>query len=183
MVRAFHIVGLCVVIYIAYLFSDKNTRNSGLILVLMNTVDFSDPSSVGHVVEWVAGINAMIQNPLGLGMGASGRVGGSLGENIGGENQFIIIGVQAGVLALLLYLCIYIMFVRTGLKGLRYLEGKERQVCMAVLLMKVGFFIPLLTSEVESSSYISYMNWFLSGLLISIIMRPRTETTAVLSNG
>lgn len=180
--RLFHAVAICGVLYIAYLFSDKTTRNSGLVEVLMNTIDFSNPSSVGHIVEWITGINAMIENPMGLGLGASGRVAGSLGENIGGENQFIIIGVQAGVLALLLYLCIYIMFVRTSLKGLRYLEGKERQLCLAVLLIKVGFFIPLLTSEVESSSYISYMNWFLSGLLISVIMRPRTETTAALSN-
>jgi hypothetical protein len=74
------------------------------------------------------------------------------------------------------------MFIRTSIKGLRYLEGKERQFCLAVLLMKVGFLIPLFTSEVESSSYISYMNWFLSGLLISVIMRPRAETTASLKN-
>jgi hypothetical protein len=180
--RTFHIDGLCVVAYIAYLFSDSTRRSNPLIQVLMNTIDFTDPSSVGHVVEWVAGINAMIQNPMGLGLGASGRVAGTLGENVGGENQFIIIGVQAGVAALLLYLCIYVMFIRTGIKGLRYLEGKERQVCLAVLLMKVGFLIPLFTSEVESSSYISYMNWFLSGLLISIIMRPRSETRALPAN-
>jgi len=180
--RLFHAAGLALVIYVAYLFSDSTRRNNPLVQVLLNTIDFSDPSSVGHVVEWVAGINAMVQNPLGLGLGASGRVAGTLGENVGGENQFIIIGVQAGVAALLLYLCIYIMFIRTGIKGLRYLDGKERQVCLAVLLMKVGFLIPLFTSEVESSSYISYMNWFLSGLLISIVMRPRPQKTAELSN-
>lgn len=180
--HTFHVAGLSAVAYLAYLFSDSTRRKNPLIQVLMNTIDFTDPSSVGHVVEWVAGINAMIQSPLGLGLGASGRVAGTLGENVGGENQFIIIGVQAGVIALLLYLCIYIMFIRTGIKGLRYLEGKERQVCLAVLLMKVGFLIPLFTSEVESSSYISYMNWFLSGLLISIIMRPRAETTVAPDN-
>jgi len=181
--RFIHAGALTGAIYIAYLFTDATRRKNPLIQVLLNTIDFTDPSSVGHVVEWVAGINAMVQSPLGLGLGASGRVAGTLGENVGGENQFIIIGVQAGVAALLLYLCIYIMFIRTGIKGLRYLEGKERQVCLAVLLMKVGFLIPLFTSEVESSSYISYMNWFLSGLLISIIMRQRPQKAAELSNG
>jgi len=117
---------------------------------------------------------AMVEKPLGLGLGTSGRVAGSLGDNVGGENQYIIIGVQAGVVALLLYLSVYIMLIKTSFKWLRVLKGKERKVCMAVFLMKVGFFIPLLTSEVESSSYISYVNWFLSGLLISIVMRART---------
>jgi O-antigen ligase len=114
----------------------------------------------------------MIAHPLGLGLGTSGRVAGSLGENVGGENQFIIIGVQAGIIALFLYLAIYIMFVKAGLKWLNKLKGKERKVCMAVLLIKIGFFIPMLTSEVESSSYLSYMDWFLSGLFISMIMYP-----------
>jgi len=64
------------------------------------------------------------------------------------------------------------MFIKTSLKWLPLLKGKERKVCMAVFLIKVGFFIPMLTSEVESSSYLSYMNWFLSGILISMIMYP-----------
>jgi hypothetical protein len=159
--------------YLLYLFTRFEDNKSGIVEVIMNTIDFSNPSSVGHVVEWVQGIMAMVDSPLGLGLGTSGRVAGSLGENIGGENQFIIIGVQAGIIALFLYLSIYIMLIRAGLKWLPKLKGKERKICMAVLLMKIGFLIPMLTSEVESSSYISYMNWLLSGLLVSIIMRPR----------
>ncbi|MFA6086677.1 O-antigen ligase family protein [Mucilaginibacter sp.] len=161
------------VVYLIYLFTRFEDNKSGIIEVIMNTIDFSNPSSVGHVVEWVQGIMAMVESPLGLGLGTSGRVAGSLGENVGGENQFIIIGVQAGVIALFLYLSIYIMFIRASFKWLPKLKGKERKVCFAVLLLKVGFLIPLLTSEVESSSYISYMNWLLSGLLVSMIMRPR----------
>jgi hypothetical protein len=169
-------VHLCVAVgvaYLLYLFTRFEDNKSGIVEVIMNTIDFSNPSSVGHVVEWIQGIMAMIDSPLGLGLGTSGRVAGSLGENIGGENQFIIIGVQAGIIALFLYLFIYIMIIRASLKWLPKLKGKERKVCFAVLLLKIGFLIPLLTSEVESSSYISYMNWLLSGLLVSIIMRPR----------
>jgi len=161
-------------IYIIYLFTKFGDNNTGITEVVMNTIDFSNPSSVGHLLEWAEGILSMIEKPLGLGLGTSGRVAGSLGENVGGENQYIIIGVQAGVIALFLYLSVYIMLIKTSLKWLPKLHGKERQVCMAVLLLKIGFFIPLLTSEVESSSYISYVNWFLSGLLISIIMQFKT---------
>lgn len=161
-------------IYLIYLFTKFGDNNSGITEVVINTLDFSNPSSVGHILEWVEGILSMVEKPLGLGLGTSGRVAGSLGESVGGENQYIIIGVQAGVIALFLYLSVYIMMIKTSLKWLPKLRGKERQVCMAVLLLKIGFFIPLLTSEVESSSYISYVNWFLSGLLIAIIMQFKT---------
>lgn len=172
-----HIAFAMVVIYLAYLFSQFDKNHSGIIEVIMHTVDFSNTSSIGHIEQWVEGIVAMINNPLGLGLGSSGRVAGTLGENVGGENQFIIIGVQVGIIAICLYLWVYIMFIRTSLKWLPVLKGKERKVCITVLLMKIGFLIPLFTSEVESSSYISYMNWFLSGLLISIIMQPKTPQT------
>jgi hypothetical protein len=168
-----HIGALIVAIYLIYLFAEfQSSNHDGLVAVLMNTVDFSDPSSVGHLVQWVEGVLSMIAHPLGIGLGTSGRVAGSLGENVGGENQFIIIGVQAGIIALLIYLAIFIMFVKTSRKWLNKLKGKERRVCMAVLLMKVGFFVPMLTSEVYSSSYLSYLDWFISGLFISIIMQP-----------
>jgi hypothetical protein len=164
-------------IYIAYLFVQFEQNHSGIIAVVLNTIDFSDPSSVGHLLAWVEGIVSMAQYPLGLGLGSSGRVGASLNENTGGENQFIIIGVQAGIIALLLYLSILIMFIRISLKWLPSLKGKERKVCLTVFLIKIGLLISMFTSEIESSSYVSYLNWFLSGLLISIIMQPKATPT------
>jgi len=164
-------------IYLLYLFYQFENSHNTIINVLMNTIDFSDPSSIGHIEQWVEGILAMVEHPFGLGIGASGRVAGTLGENVGGENQFIIIGVQAGIIALLLYLVVYIVLIKISLKWLNKLKGKERKVCMAVLLFKISLLIPMFTSEVESSSYISYINWFLSGLLISIIMQPRVTQT------
>jgi hypothetical protein len=159
--------------YIIYLFVRFENTNTGIMEVVMNTIDFSNPSSLGHIAQWAEGIVAMTEHPLGMGIGSSGRVAASISENVGGENQFIIIGVQTGIAGLLMYLSIFVLFIKSGLKWLPVLKGKERKVCMAVLLMKVGFLIPLLTSEVETSSYISYMNWFLSGLFISIIMQPK----------
>jgi hypothetical protein len=163
-------------IYISYQFFQSGNSHSTILTLILNTIDFSDPSSLGHIAQWAEGIVSIIQHPLGLGLGSSGRVGASLDGNVGGENQFIIIGVQAGIIAVFLYLSIYIMFIKTGLKWVHILKGKERKVCMAVLLIKIGLFIPLLTSEIESSSYIAYMNWFLSGLMISMIMyRPTPQ--------
>lgn len=170
--HVFHLGAASVALYLIWIITRFEDKANGIIEVVINTIDFSNPSSVGHVLEWVQGVLAIVENPFGLGLGSSGRVAGSsLGESVGGENQFIIIGVQAGILALLTYIVIYISFIKVSLKWLPRLRGRERKVCMMVLLLKIALFIPLLTSEVEGSSYISYMNWFFSGLLISMIMQ------------
>lgn len=173
-----HAGGVVVAVYLIYLLTKEQDQNDGLQMVIINTLNFSNPSSVGHLVEWIQGALAIASNPLGLGLGSSGRIGGTLGENIGGENQFIIVGVQAGILALLLYLMIYISFIKEGIKWFYRLEGKEQKICLALLLIKIGFIVPSLTSEIESSSYISYFTWFLSGLFVSII----STKVAVLEN-
>ncbi len=167
--NAIHGAAAIVGLYIIYLLTKEQDQNDGIQMVIINTLNFSNPSSVGHLVEWIQGALAIIENPFGLGLGSSGRVGGSLGENIGGENQFIIIGVQAGAIALLLYLIIYIVFIKESLKWFYRLDGKEKKICLVLLLIKLGFIIPALTSETESSSYVSYLTWFLSGLFVSII--------------
>ncbi|RZK15876.1 MAG: hypothetical protein EOO86_15645, partial [Pedobacter sp.] len=164
-----HAIGALATIYIIYLLAKEQDQNDGLQMVIINTINFSNPSSVGHVVEWVQGALAIAANPLGLGLGSSGRIGGTLGENIGGENQYIIIGVQAGIIALMLYLTIYISLIKEGVKWLYRLEGKEKKICLAILLIRIGFIIPSLTSEIETSSYTSYLMWFFSGLFVNIV--------------
>ncbi len=165
-------LGTC---YIIYLLTQKEEYSSLVQDVIINTLNFTHPSSVGHVVEWIQGITSIAANPLGLGLGSSGRIGASLGENIGGENQYIIIGVQVGIIALALYLSVYVSLIRTAKKWYGKLTRRERQLCLAILLIKIGFIIPSLTSETESSVYISYMTWFLSGVFISIISTKIAE--------
>ena len=143
--------------------------NPDLYEFIYETITFTNPSSVGHVLAWVEGIEAIAANPLGLGLGESGRVAVSLSDTVGGENQYIIIGVQTGIITLLLYLWMHIYFIKTCRKWYPHLQGKERQVCLSLLLMKIGFIIPLLTSELESSVYISYVSWFLSGIFVNMI--------------
>lgn len=136
---------------------------------IINTITFNNGSSIGHIIEWLAGIESMIAHPLGIGLGESGRIAAFLGDNTGGENQFIIIGVQAGVIAFAIYIVIYVWLIKTAFQWFYKLKGKEKKICLAILLMKVGFIIPAMTANFESYIYISYVSWFLTGLLINII--------------
>lgn len=162
----FHTGFIVGVIYFFFLL-----ENDKLYDYIIETLTFQNASSIGHIIEWVDGINAMIKSPLGLGLGSSGRVSGETGDNVGGENTFIITGVQAGIVALLLYLFVQIALIRYPYRWYKSLRGKERKVALALLLLKTGSIISLLTTNLEAHSYVNYLSWFFSGLFISIITR------------
>ena len=91
-------------------------------------------------------------------------------DHVGGENQLIIIGVQVGIPVLLVYMYIYGLLIVTGLQTLSVSAGKQKRLAMAVVLLKIGMFIPLFTSYIDSFNYITYTINFLSGLMINMIM-------------
>ena len=163
--RLFHFGFLVCVLYFLFLI-----QNDEIYDFIIGTLTFADASSVGHIIEWLDGINAMIQNPLGLGLGNSGRVASMTGVNVGGENTFIITGVQTGIIAMLLYLFIQLSLIRYPYKWIKRLRGKERKVAVTLFLIKVGSVISLLTTNLEVHSYVNYLSWFLCGLFINIII-------------
>ena len=171
-IKVIHYTFLAIALYITFRVS-KDFQE-----FIINTINFSNESSLGHVLEWLEGIQSMISNPLGIGLGESGRVSAFIGQNTGGENQFIIIGVQAGVIAFGIYLAVYVLLIKNAYKWFKKLRGKEKKICLAVLLMKVGFIIPTMTANFESYIYISYISWFLSGLFINIISQKEEIAVA-----
>jgi hypothetical protein len=141
---------------------------------VINTINFTNTSSIGHVIEWLNGLEAMAEKPLGLGLGESGRVANASGDNIGGENQLIIIGVQAGVIAMFTYLTIYISILVLGLKQLKFAKGQFYTLALITVLLKVGLFIPMFTANIDAYIYVSFLSWFLSGLMVNLY-QSKTE--------
>jgi hypothetical protein len=162
-IHFFHIGAAIIVLYVFYILEGD------LYDFIINTITFQNESSLGHVLEWLDGINAMATQPWGLGLGESGRVSMTNQNNIGGENQFIIIGVQVGVIAMALYIYIYFKLIKTGLQQLKITAGKEWKIILAIVLIKVGMFIPMFTAYIDSYIYFSYFSWFLSGYMINHI--------------
>ncbi len=160
--RYFHYgAAVCIIIVFSFM-------NGDIYQFIINTINFSNSSSAYHVLAWLEGIQAIATNPLGLGLGTSGRISAMLGTNIGGENQLIIIAVQAGLVALSLFIFIYVYLMRTAIVMIKQYKGKTRKVALFVLLVKTGMIIPFLTAEAETYLYISYLTWFFSGYMINI---------------
>lgn len=136
---------------------------------LIETVLLKDNSSLTHVADWVNGIESIISHPFGIGLGESGRV--SVYDNLqtGGENALIIIGVQVGIIGMLLYLAIYYQVLKMAYLMAKKGYGKYRKLALAILLIKIGLILPIMTSDLESYIYISYLQWMLCGLLVNFL--------------
>jgi hypothetical protein len=90
-----------------------------------------------------------------------------LQENVGGENQFIIVGVQTGIVSLFMYIGIYILTLRYYWLGFKTSNMLVRKLGLSLLLMKIAFIIPMMTSNFDSYSYILYISWLLTGIFIT----------------
>ncbi|HQS35917.1 MAG TPA: hypothetical protein PLC18_10925 [Sediminibacterium sp.] len=148
------------------------------VVLIIGTINFSDNSSAYHVLQWLDGLEAIAAKPLGMGLGMSGRVSGAVGDNIGGENQLIIIGVQAGIIAVLLYVAIYIALIRFSIQQFKLKKGKIKKLALCLLLIKIGMIIPTFTANAESYVYNAYITWFLAGLLNTLSFY-KTETKQI----
>jgi Ca2+/Na+ antiporter len=156
-----------------YLSFNQNEKIKNYII---DTVFFRESSSLSHLLAWLNGIEAIIEQPYGLGLGSSGIYAFGDGLGIGGENYLIFMGVQTGILSLLLYLTIFIYIWVYLSKNWKQLSGYLKIISLALLLFKAGSFLPMFTSYFESFLFISYFTWFLSGYLTSQIeWRKNTE--------
>ena len=127
-----------------YNFSDEELR-----FFIQDTLTFQNTSSLGHLVEWIEGIISIYENPLGVGLAMSGNASGvDQSIKIGGENQFLIYGVQMGIISLVLYLLILIKAIYNSARlYLKSVDYNHKSIGFITSLTKFGLLIPLFTAN------------------------------------
>ena len=155
------------VIYISF-FSSKELQ-----YFILDTLNFQNTSSLGHLIEWIEGVNSMIQNPMGIGIAMSGNANGvDQAIKIGGENQFLIYGVQMGFLGLLIYISILFKAIKNGLKVFELSKKQHiRSISFVAALTKIGLLIPLFTANAELYLFVAFISWFLIGFIESYYLK------------
>ncbi len=136
---------------------------------VINTINFTDSSSLSHLLAWGQSMESIVLNPLGIGLGASGNTANTFGGSVGGENEFLIIGVQVGIVAMFIYTFLYGYTIFLSWVSFKHGQGKLKKLALLIFLLKIGLLLPSLTSEAESYLYISYLTWFFTGYLINLI--------------
>ncbi len=144
--------------------------------LIIDTLKFENSSSLGHLVEWIEGIISIFENPLGIGLAMSGNASGvDQAIKVGGENQFLIFGVQMGIVSVILYILILVYIIKRSsyvyLKTLNF----EKHISFIVACTKFGLLLPLLTANAELYLFVSLTTWFFAGYIESRYLEIKFE--------
>ena len=135
---------------------------------IIDTLKFENTSSLGHLVEWIEGILSIFENPLGIGLAMSGNASGvDQAIKVGGENQFLIFGVQMGVLSLIIYILILFYIIRGSYNVYFMSSNSDKHISFIVACTKFGLLLPLLTANAELYLFVSLATWFFAGYIES----------------
>jgi hypothetical protein len=114
-------------------------------------------------------LDSMVANPLGIGLAMSGNFGSVTDElRVGGENQFLIYGVQLGWIGMMLYISLLFFSIKDCIKVF-YNSGNKLAARVAFVggVVKFGLLIPLFTANVEIYTYVSWITWWMVGYSIN----------------
>lgn len=150
-------------IYVVFLASDD------FYFFVIDTLTFENTSSIGHVVEWLLALDSMLANPLGIGLAMSGNAGSVTDEvRVGGENQFLIYGVQLGWLGMFLYILTLASGVILSLRVFyRTDDTMTARLAFVGAVTKVGMLLPLFTANAEMYTYVSWLTWWMLGYSVN----------------
>ncbi len=148
--------------FLIFIFYFSATDDS--IYFVIDTLTFNESSSISHLIEWIQAVLTIIENPLGIGLAMSGNASGvDQAIKIGGESQFLIYGVQMGILSLILYSLMLFRSIKDSFSVFSFSKGHIKELAFIVLLTKLGLIIPLMTANAELYLFVSLTTWFLIG--------------------
>ncbi len=144
---------------------------------VIDTLTFQNLSSVGHLIEWGLALDSMVINPLGLGLGTSGNVGSVVEDlKIGGENQFLIIGVQLGWIGMFVYIFLLLYSIKYSVHVFKNSDNIfVARIAFTGAATKVGMLLPLFTANAELYSYVSWISWWMIGYAMNNYFKTRNN--------
>ncbi len=150
---------------------------------VLDTLTFENTSSVGHVVEWILALDSMVGNPLGIGLAMSGNAGSVTDElRVGGENQFLIYGVQLGWIGMILYILVLASGVILSLRVFYQTEDlMTARLAFVAAAVKVGLLLPLFTANAEMYTYVSWITWWMVGYSVYAYSRLQSQSNLSLT--
>lgn len=173
--KAAFVIVIIIAIYIAFFATDE------VFYFVVDTISFENSSSVTHIIDWLKAVDSMLSNPMGIGLGMSGNAGGAdLDIIVGGENQYLIYGVQMGFLGMLLYIGMLFFGIRNSWKGFRLSNTRQEAIIPFVAAaVKFGMLLPLFTANAEAYIYVSLVSWWLIGASESIYQKNKVQIRLV----
>ena len=143
---------------------------------IIDTLKFENTSSLGHLIEWIEGMLSILENPLGIGLAMSGNASGvDQAIKVGGENQFLIFGVQMGVLSVIIYILILFYIIKRCSHVYLNTSNFDKHISFIVACTKFGLLLPLVTANAELYLFVSLNTWFFAGYIESRYIELKFE--------
>ena len=128
------------------------------------------------LIEWIEGVLSILENPLGIGLAMSGNASVvDQAIKVGGENQFLIFGVQMGVLSVVIYILILFNIIKRSSHLYLNTSNFDKHISFIVACTKFGLLFPLLTANAELYLFVSLTTWFLAGNVESTYIKQLVE--------
>ena len=159
---------------------------AGLSVVLIDPSSLSDLSAAGHQSSLVNTASAMLAHPIGFGVGTVGpRAGRFIDVSLLSESFFGVVGLEAGLMALMLYIAtiagVLSLLLPRILGG-----GRSSAVATASAAVLAATLIPQLFLPILQDSSLSSFLWIavatgLVGLPVDWVRRESDETVGARS--
>jgi O-antigen ligase len=148
---------------------------SGLDQWMVHSATLQEASSAGHVAEWKQSLDSLWTTVAGTGLGTAGFVGSRFKTIMGGENQYLIIGVELGWIGAGLFVAILLaLFGMLWYAAYTLKDDFERQVAIGVMAAALGIVLVGITSQVYLNSFLIMTAWWLAGW----VMQRRAQDQA-----
>jgi len=151
----------------------------GLATFVWDTLTWQTGSSVGHLADWSLGAQALVDHPLGVGLGAGGLTAARFGlTSAAADNQYFKYSVELGLPGLALYLAILAGIAAAGVKAFRTAPDEPaRNGGALIAVATLGLALNGTTTVPLGDPFFSYVFFWLAGAVVTVAARasPASE--------
>jgi glycosyltransferase involved in cell wall biosynthesis len=132
-------------------------------------------STVGHFSSLADLSGVILHHPQGYGIGTSGQVGTRFVKGkFDGETSYLSVGVELGVLGMLLYLALFAGAIFACWRGVySRLSLLERTVLLGVAIAWLAIFIDGVFAEVTLNTFAMFFLFWMAGAAITLVQLSR----------
>lgn len=145
----------------------------GATLYITNQLgDGGDPSVGGHSASLEEGLRTMAQNPLGVGLGLVGPRARVLESSYHVESFWVLIGIESGILVLLLFVSLMVYLARQAI------SAKTNLGFLAAAALAASLVSQLVLPTLQEGA-VSFLLWTVVGLSIVALRHEREQADGV----
>ncbi|MEW6516892.1 MAG: hypothetical protein AB1439_08315 [candidate division FCPU426 bacterium] len=131
---------------------------------IFGTATFQEASAQGHLGEWKKSVDIIQQQMTGTGLGSAGFIGKRFQGTVGGENQYLILGREIGLMGMGLFIFLHGIVLAALARVIMQNKNEIVQWVAVIALAALSSIVILgMTSQVYINYFLVFITWWLIG--------------------